>query len=214
MAKGLRAKFNDKSDPSFEFENQCVAYKRTCKECGKRFEPTATVCSSCGKPRPRCQNKAMSGEEVCRVHVSGRAYTLYNKLAATLSDAALEEFIEGDDRDLEQEYALAKIALSGALDNQNLTSEKLMQLTKEFFTIAEKKKNIEKGQVLNISWNDELANTLRLRVRKLIKAFAEIINDYVQDPELKKTMLKELKERTQLVGNMITAPPSEEDYKK
>lgn len=209
----LRARFNDRSDPSFKFDNQCVAYLRVCKNCGTRFEPSADRCKSCGKPRPRCGNRAMDGEEVCRAHARGKAYSLYTKLSATLSDAVLEEFIESDERDLEQEYALAKLALSGVLDNQNLNSEQLMRMVKEFFTIAEKKKNIEKGQVLNISWNDDLVNSLRLRVRRLIKTFTEIIDKYVQDPEVKKEMLKELKERTKLVANMITAPPSEEEYK-
>lgn len=209
----LKARFNDRTDPSFEFDNQCVAFTRMCKACGTRFEPQATTCSNCGAARPRCKNRAMDGEEVCRAHASGKAYSLYTKLSATLSDAVLEEFIETDERDLEQEYALAKLALSGALDNQNLNSEQLMRLVKEFFTIAEKKKNIEKGQVLNISWNDDLVNSLRLRVRRLIKTFTEIIDENIEDPEVKRAMLVQLKERTKLVANMITSPPSDEEYK-
>lgn len=212
-APNIKAKFNDRSDPSFEIENQCVCFKRTCSKCNSRFEPTDTKCKFCGEVRTRCKNRAMDGEEVCRVHASGKAYSLYNKLASTLTDSVLEEFIEADDRDLEQEYALAKVALSGTLDNQNISSEKLMSMVKEFFIIAEKKKNIEKGQVLNISWNDDLANSLRLRVRRLIKTFTELLDKYIEDPETKKNMLKELKERTQMVGNLITSPPSTEDYK-
>lgn len=211
----IKAKYNDKSDPSYVRENQCVAYKRTCPVCGERFNPQDLKCGYCGSDRPRCKNRAMDGEELCRCHISGRSYSLYNKLCGTLTDAALEEFIERDERGLEQEFALAKIALSCVLDEgKKPSSEQLMKMVKEFFVVAEKKKNIEKGQVLNISWNDDLVNSLRLRVRKLIRTFAEILDENIQDAELKKKMMVTLKERTKLMGNMITSPPKDSDYKK
>ena len=85
-------------------------------------------------------------------------------------------------------------------------------MVKDFFTIAEKKKNIEQGQVLNISWNDDLVNSLRLRVRKLIKTFESILEDYIEDESLRKTILLELKERTKMPGNAVTVPLKDDDY--
>lgn len=209
----LRAKFNDKSDPTWRFHNQCVAFKRVCPECGNRFPSGSDHCIYCGAPRPRCQHKAMDGETVCRQHITGRPYTLYNKLAGTLTDTALEEIIEADDRDLSQEFALARIALSGALDRPGtIDSEKLLKMVKDFFIIAEKKKTIEQGQVLNISWNDELVNSLRLRVRKLIKTFEEVIDEFIEDPQLKKKILTEIRDRTRMPGNLVSSPLNDKDY--
>ena len=208
-----RAKFNDTSDPSYQFENQCTAFKVLCPECGNKFPTGSRECPVCGAVRPRCTNKALKGEVVCRKHMKGRALTLYNKLAATISDTELEEIISADDHDLSQEFALARICVSAALDNPNeYTSKQILVMLKDFFTIAEKKKNIEQGQVLNISWNDDLVNSLRARVRKLIKTFSEIIEENVKDEEQKKKMLEELYSRTKLNGNMISCPPKASDY--
>ena len=85
-------------------------------------------------------------------------------------------------------------------------------MLKDFFTIAEKKKNIEQGQVLNISWNDDLVNSLRARVRKLINTFSEIITENIEDETLKKKMLEELYQRTKINGNMVSCPPKASDY--
>ena len=207
-----RAKFNDKSDPSYQFENQCTAFKVICPECGTKFPTGSRECPNCGATRPRCQNKAVKGEVVCHKHMKGRTLTLYNKLAATLTDAELEEIVTADDRDLSQEFALARVCVSAALDNPNTyTSKDLLVMLKDFFTIAEKKKNVEQGQVLNISWNDDLVNSLRSRVRKLIRTFAEIVEENI-DPALKKKMLDELYSRTKLNGNMVSCPPKASDY--
>lgn len=210
----LRAKFNDKTDPSYKFDNQCVCYKRICS-CGYKFKSGETTCPQCGKARQRCQNKATFGEETCRVHASGRAYTLYNRLAASLSDSAIEELIERDDRSLDQEFILAKIALSSYLDlsESEISSKELMRLVKEFFIIAEKKKNIESGQTLNIAWDDKVVNALRTRMKILIKAFINIIDKYIDDPDVKQQILIELKEQTTMFGNMLTVPDSPDDYK-
>lgn len=216
MAKqrDIRARFNDTSDPSYKKENQCIAYVRVCQECGTRFPIGSTKCIECGAERPRCQHTAMAGEEVCRSHVTGRPYTIYSKLAGTLSDTVLEEIVQADDRDLSQEFALARIALSTVLDTPgSVKSDKLLVMVKDFFTIAEKKKNIEQGQVLNISWNDDLVNSLRQRVRRLIKTFEAILNEYIEDEALRKEILIELKERTKMPGNMVSVPLRDEDYR-
>ena len=111
-----RAKFNDATDPSFKFEGQCTAFRVICPECGNKFPTGSRECPSCGAERPRCQNKALPGEVVCRKHLKKRNFTLYNKLAATLTDTELEEIIEADDHDLSQEFALARVCVSAALE--------------------------------------------------------------------------------------------------
>lgn len=208
-----RAKFNDKTDPSFKFEGQCTAFRALCPECGTKFPTGSRTCPNCGADRPRCMGHAVQGEVVCRKHMKGRPYTLYTKLAATLADTELEELIEADDHDLSQEFALARVCVSAALDNPGeYSSKQILTMVRDFFTIAEKKKNIEQGQVLNISWNDDLVNSLRARVRKLIRTFAEIIEDNVKDEDQKKKMLEELYSKTKLNGNMISSPPKASDY--
>lgn len=211
----IRAKFNDRTDPSFQKENQCVAYVRVCPKCGNKFPIGSTSCKICGEARPRCSNTAMEGEHVCRAHAVGRPYSIYSKLAAQLSDSVLEEIVAADDRDLSQEFALAKVALSHALDQTpQVSSKELLGMIKDFFTIAEKKKNIESGQTLNISWGDEMVNSLRLKIRKLIKTFEEILKEYVKDEDLCNQIMLELRERTKLIGNSVTVPSKPSDYKE
>ena len=213
MADNARAPFNDPTDPSYQFKDQCTAFRSICKECGTKFPSGSRTCPNCGAVRPRCTNHVVKGETVCRKHMKGRPYTLYTKLAATLADTELEEIIEADDKDLSQEFALARICLSAALDTPEAYSSKdIMDMVRQFFIIAEKKKNIEQGQVLNISWNDDLVNSLRTRVRKLIRTFAEIIDTNIVDEDLKKKMLEELYSKTKLNGNMISSPPKSTDY--
>ena len=208
-----RAKFNDESDPSYKFKDQCTAFRAVCPECGTKFPSGSRTCPNCGADRPRCQNKVVHGEVVCRKHMKGRPYTLYNKLAATLTDTELEELIEADDHDLSQEFALARVCLSAALDDPRAySSDEILKMVKDVFIIAEKKKNIEQGQVLNISWNDDMVNSLRARVRKLIRTFAEIVTENIQDEDLRKKMLQELYDKTRMPGNMITSPPKASDY--
>lgn len=206
IIKPLRAVFNDGSE---EFHNQCIAYVRNCT-CGTRFKSGDTFCPNCGKERPRCSNRAMEGEEFCRVHAVHRAYSPYNKLVSKLSDQTLEEFIESDDRGLSQEYALAKVALSHAMElekDELPSSEELLKMVKQFFEIAEKKHNIEKGQTLNIAWDDEMVTTLRSRLRKYLSTMIDIIKEEDISEETKERMIQKLHERTKMMGNAITAPP-------
>lgn len=200
-----------------EFPNQCACLKNICPECGTRFPSgIVLVCPTCGAKRPRCQNKHMTNEEVCRTHVSGRPYSLYTKLAAQINDASLEEFIERETYDLSQEFALAKIALSAALDNQQITSKELMENLNAFFTIAQKKKRIEEGETLNVQWNDELVVALRKRWRKTLIALEGVLIDSIKEipsvPKdfdyefwVKKVMTR-VKEQSKLLGNAITVP--------
>lgn len=200
-----------------EFPNQCACLKNICPECGNRYPSgIVLVCPVCGAKRPRCQNKHMANEEVCRTHVSGRPYSLYTKLAAQINDASLEEFVERETYDLSQEFALAKIALSAALENQQITSKELMENLNSFFTIAQKKKRIEEGDVINVQWNDELVVALRKRWRKTLIALEGVLIDSVKEipnvPEdfddefwVKKVMTR-VKEQSKLLGNSITVP--------
>ena len=208
-----RAKFNDETDPSFQFKDQCTAFKAICTECGTKFPSGSRTCPKCGATRPRCTNHVVKGEVVCRKHMKGRPYSLYSKLAATLTDTELEEMLEADDRDLSQEYLLARVCLSGALDpNHRYTSDEMMKMIKDFFTIAEKKKNIEQGQMLNISFNDEMVNSLRSRIRKMIKVFGDVVKENVPDEALQTKIMTDLYNRVRLPGNMISSPPKASEY--
>ena len=43
-----RAKFNDRTDPSFQFEDQCTTFRILCPECGNRFPSGSRSCPHCG----------------------------------------------------------------------------------------------------------------------------------------------------------------------
>lgn len=194
---------------------RCQALKRICPECGTRFKREDEVCQNCGAKREQCNKTAITGDTKCRSHVTGRAFSLYSKLAATLTDSALEELVQRDDRSLDQEYALAKVALSAVLDSNRkdeMTPERLMSLVRSFFYIAEKKKNIESGQVLNISWNDDLVNSLRTKIGRLVRGMKEIIEEYV--PEESRMEAKEaLYRKTKTAISLISSPDSPSNYK-
>lgn len=195
-----------------EFLNQCIALKNTCS-CGVRFVGTELTCQACGAKRTRCQKRSMANEDTCPSHAHARPYSLYSRLASTLSDAAIEEFIEKDNLDLTQEFALARLALSGILEKQNITSEELMTRLNEFFTIAQKKKKIEEGHILKISWNDDLFNSLKKRWRLIIREMETVLKEELQ-PELfkegvdvdylLKKVFTEVKERSKMLGNQLT----------
>ena len=158
----------------------------------------------------------MANEDTCRTHSHGRPYSLYTKLAAQINDASLEEFIEKETYDLSQEFALAKIALSAALENQQITSKELLDNLSQFFNIAQKRKRIEEGDVINVQWNDELVVALRKRWRKTLQALEAVLVSSVKEipnlPEdfdtefwVKKVMTL-VRQESKLIGNSITAP--------
>ena len=200
-----------------EFPNQCACLKNICPECGTRY-PSGIVleCPTCGTKRPRCQNKHMANEDVCRTHAHGRPYSLYTKLAAQINDASLEEFVEKETYDLSQEFALARIALSAALENGQLTSKELLDNLTQFFNIAQKRKRIEEGDVINVQWNDELVVALRKRWRKTLQALEVVLTNHLREipniPEdfdtefwIKKVMTA-VRQESKLIGNNITSP--------
>ena len=141
---------------------------------------------------------------------------MYTKLAAQINDASLEEFIEKETYDLSQEFALAKIALSAALENQQITSKELLDNLSQFFNIAQKRKRIEEGDVINVQWNDELVVALRKRWRKTLQALELVLTTHLAEipgvPEdfdkefwVKKVMTA-VRQESKLIGNAITAP--------
>ena len=106
--------------------------------------------------------------------------------------------------------------MSAALENQQITSKELMENLNAFFTIAQKKKRIEEGDVINVQWNDELVVALRKRWRKTLIALEGVLIDSVKEipniPEdfdgefwVKKVMTR-VKEQSKLLGNSITVP--------
>lgn len=201
-----------------EFQNQCSCLKNVCS-CGYKFKGLELECPVCGTKRARCQHRAMANEDVCRSHAVGRPYALYTRLAASLSDASLDEFLEKepDSRDLSQEFALAKLALSGVLEDSQLSSKELLDNLNLFFTIAHKKKRIEEGETLNLQWSEELANSMRKRWRQVIKALESVLTEelvLLQDKLgeefdiqfFVKNILAKVRERTRLLGNSVTMP--------
>lgn len=200
-----------------EFPNQCSCLKNICPECGSKYPSgVVLICPVCGAKRPRCQNKHMANEDVCRMHAHGRPYSLYTKLAAQISDSSLEEFVEKETYDLSQEFALAKIALSAALENQQITSSELLENLTKFFNIAQKRKKIEEGDIINVQWNDELIVAMRKRWRKTLLALEEVLQFAVKEiPNLPKDfdidfwirkVMTHVKERSKILGNSITSP--------
>lgn len=197
----LVANFNDTSEPDYIKHNQCIAYVRVCPKCGTKFLPADTVCSGCGENRPRCSSLAMKGDEYCRHHKSTRPFSLYSKLAGTVSDTVLEELIMSDDHSLSEEFAVARLMLAEAVEKRaDIPYKDVMTIIKEFFTIAEKKKKIEEGEVVNITWNDDVVNTMRSRMRMLVTIFADLVKEYVPGKEAQKECLEKLRERTRLNG--------------
>lgn len=199
-----------------EFPNQCAYLKNICPSCGNRY-PAGIIldCPTCGAKRPRCQNKHMTNEDACRTHVHGRPYSLYTQIAATLADSSLEEFIEKENYDLTQEFALARIALSGALENGKMTSDELLERLDMFFKIAQRKKKIEEGDVINLSWNDDLVVALKKRWRQTILSLEEVLKTEISNLPLKEevdldftinVILTKVRQQSKLIGNKMTTP--------
>lgn len=207
--------YRDLLDPQTRVpENRrCQAYLLVCPECGTKFQPGETQCSKCGAERPRCSNSAVKGEIFCSAHLQQRPKSIYAKLADTLTDSELEELIQADDHDVSQEFALARICVASAVEKakeKGYSEKTILNMLKDFFTIAEKKKNIEQGQELNISWNDEMVNSLRLKIRSVLKAVVSVANEEIKDPEDRARFLKKVKARTKMSSKMAINPPTPE----
>lgn len=194
--------------------NQCSYLKNICPKCYNRY-PAGIVleCSHCGTPRPRCQNLKMTNEDCCRQHAHGRPYSLYTQVAAQLADSSLEEFIEKENYDLTQEFALARIALAGAMENGQMTSTDLMERLDMFFKIAQRKKKIEEGDTINLSWNDDLVIALKKRWRLTIQALEGVLKEEIMKLPLKEevdvdflinVILTKVRQESKLIGNRMT----------
>lgn len=203
------------------FPGQCMFLKNTCTKCGTRFpEGQAMVtCPKCSADRERCRNKVMPNENCCRIHAEQRTYSLYKTVAASIGDAALEEFIEKEEFDLTQEFALAKIAITGALSGTTPDPKSLMKLLTQFFAIAERKKKIDQGEVINLTWNDDLVNELRKTFRRYVNSLAVTLEAKIpigvaltadDKANLVKEIFAEVRAQTHLLGNQLTMPPTTE----
>lgn len=213
----MQAKFNDGSE---EFKNQCIAFKAKC-DCGYKFVNDEVQCPSCGAQRKRCQHRAMEGDTRCRSHRKLRPYGLMSRLASTLTDQPLEEILESDDlRGLDEPLAVAKLAISNLLRGRSPEQINdddcllVINAVKKFFEIAEKKNNIEKGQVLNISWDDKVVTTLREKLKTYFIAMKEVLDLYIEDEDLKRRILTDLYQKTKLVGNSLTIPEYKDETNK
>ena len=86
----------------------------------------------------------------------------------------------------------------------------------QFFNIAQKRKRIEEGDVINVQWNDELVVALRKRWRKTLQALELVLtshlseipgipSDFDKEFWIKKVMTA-VRQETKLIGNAITSP--------
>ena len=62
--------------------------------------------------------------------------------------------------------------------------------------------------MINISWNDELAESLRKRFREIIKTVAEVLSEKIEDENLVREILLEIGERSKKLGNFDTIKDS------
>lgn len=194
---------------------QCIHWRSCCAACGTRYTQVETVCSDCGAPRERCKNKCMRDEDSCRVHIRARTYNVYTVLSQHMADDALEAMIERDDRDLAQEYQLARMVIANMVDpveqaisGKKFRPDKLLEMLKTFFEIAEKRKKIEEGDQLNIRIDDEAKRHIRGRMKALIGAFQQALQEHLPDQEsLHCRILARVRELSHLPGNEKTIVP-------
>lgn len=193
-------------------ENQCTHWKSICPECGVRFPKLATVCE-CGAKRERCRNVCMDGEDSCRVHMRGRTYNIFTVAAQNFADSALENMIERDDRDLAQEYQLARALIAQELDPDKLGTGgvdgiKLMKMLSMFFDIADKRKKIESGETLNVQIGDEARRFIQQRMKSFVGAIDQTLKEFFPEQEsLRLQILERVRELASLPGNEKTIVP-------
>ena len=91
-----------------------------------------------------------------------------------------------------------------------------MENLNAFFNIAQKRKRIEEGDIINVQWNDELVVALRKRWRKTLIALEAVLTEQLKtipgiDPEFDfeffiKKVMTEVKIKSKSLGNNITTP--------
>lgn len=197
--------------------NQCGHLKNVCPSCGGRFEGLSFSCTACGGKRPRCGNAKMKNEDACRVHAKGRHYSLYTMLVGRMADVAFEDVLERNDRSLDQEFALAKVALTTSLSrpqDQTPSPSDLLEMIERFFRIAEKMKKIEEGEYLNIKIDDTAAAEMRKQTKRIVGAVKDALEDLIPSETLRMQIMTQIRANIKLKGNLITLPSGKSQGKQ
>ena len=160
-----------------------------------------------------CKNQCMEGEDSCRVHMRGRTYNIFTVAAQNIADSALENMIERDDRDLAQEYQLARALIAQELDPEKLGKKgvdgiKLMKMLSMFFDIADKRKKVESGETLNVQIGDDARRFIQQRMKAFVGAMGTALEEFLPEKEsLRLAILQRVKELAALSGNEKTMIP-------
>jgi len=189
--------------------NQCSHFRSICKSCGTRFKNIDLVCTICNQDRTRCANAQMSNEDSCRVHARGRTYSIYSQLVGRMADVAFEDILERNDRSLDQEFALAKVAVSTMMSgpqDQLPGPNELLEMLERFFRIAEKLSKIENGESLNIKLDDNTAAEMRKQTKRLVGAMKQALSEFIPQESVRLQILARVRELVNLKGNRITLP--------
>lgn len=208
-----------------EKPRQCVHWKTLCPECEEKFPGLETTCPHCGTIRQRCRNAPMENEDSCRKHMRARPYSILTLAAGSLADGMLQEMIEGDERDLTEEYQTSRYVLalqSKALlellsDKDKPVDPKVVasyaKASKTFFEIAEKRKKIEDGEQITITIDPQSKQHIQRRISIMIQAFREVLEEYIHADSVRKEMLYSLQQKLKLPGNKRTIVPLHKNKK-
>jgi len=126
-----------------------------------------------------------------------------------MADVAFEDILERNDRSLDQEFALAKVAVSTMLSgpqDQLPGPNELLEMLERFFRIAEKLSKIENGESLNIKLDDNTAAEMRKQTKRLVGAMKQALTEIVPKESVRLQILSRVRELVNLKGNKITLP--------
>lgn len=208
-----------------EKPRQCVHWKTLCPECEARFPGLATECPECGAVRQRCKNRAMENEDSCRRHMRARPYSILTLASSALADGILEEMIEGDERDLTEEYQTSRyilahqsaVLIKALNDPDTLLDPKVVsgytKASKTFFEIAERRKKIEDGEQLTITIDPQSKQFIQRRINAILKAFKEVLEEHIHADSVVKEILYALQQKLKLPGNARTIVPLHKQQK-
>lgn len=171
-----------------------MCFVNKCGTCDSRFSKLTLVCG-CGEKRKRCGGIVLQGKKTCRSHMSDVDCSVYHALAKQIPAEVLEHIVERDDRDLTVQYAAAQVVLAQILDKPDgeVAPQVKLRMCKEFFEIAKLRKTVEQGEVVNVAFDDKMADKLRQR----FKAFLDTLMQALVDEKIPKDTQERILRRVQ-----------------
>lgn len=179
---------------------QCKHFKNTCERCSQRFSAFEVICAHCGNARPRCRNLRLENAHCCRSHLPRKTLSIYNLAAGRISEAALDEVVENDDRSLDSEYAMAQLVLAQMIDDVDTSAKIKLEAVKTFFEIAKLRKTVETGEDLNIRFDDRVAGAIRQRFKVFVTSLYKALEKHIKDPDVRKAIMGDVRNAVSLVG--------------